>query len=352
MEPTPQASETTIYAEPPGEGPYAIAFFNSSYYALMNPDLAAASGGDGGLLRAHWLSYGIHEGRRGSPCFDAEWYLAGNPDLAAEFGTDYARAALHYRTLGVAQGKAGSAVFDPDDYAQLNADLAAQYGNDLRALAQHYNDQGFEEGRMAYSEAEHTQTPQPEATPTPPPEATPAPAATADAAEPGMSKPWPVIQVTLYQLKAVDRGDQRAIAYRGPGRHYLEANGFRTVKMSSVQGIFMEGNYILTEMNYAGVGKRRLYFTLGTFEGSGDTPAWDMQGFNTHTAADTYPRYGPGEDYNDFGGEVLPSGSPVSVFFEENGWVFMEYSSPNGLGRGWIPAESAVPAGMGSQPET
>ncbi len=329
-----------------GQDPNAAAFFNVSYYAQKNPDLVAASGGDEGLLRAHWLNYGIHEGRRGSPCFDAKWYLANTPDLAAVFGTDYTQAALHYRAIGVAQGIQGSAEFDPHDYAQLNPDLAAQYGNDLRALAQHYNDQGFAEGRLAFIEVEATEAPQAEAAATAQPDGTPEPEAAADTSEPAPINPWPVVQNTLHKLKTIDKGAQRAMAYRGPGKNYREGNAFVTSKMKSVYGLFTEGKYMLTEMDYAGVGKRRLYFMIGTFTKTGDTPAWDMTGYEANTAADAFPRYGPGEDYNDFEGEVLPAGSEVSVFFEENGWVFMEFMSAQGLDRGWVPAESVVPAGM------
>ena len=83
---------------------------------------------------------------------------------------------------------------------------------------------------------------------------------------------------------------------------------------------------------------------IGTFTKTGDTPAWAMEGFGAYAAADASPRYGPGEDYNDFGGEVLPTGSEVRVFFEENGWVFMEFMSSQGLDRGWVPAGYVVPA--------
>ena len=343
---TPQAEETDVYAEPQDESPYAAAFFNVSYYAQMNPDLVAASGGDEGLLRAHWLNYGIHEGRKGSPSFDAKWYLANFPDLAAVFGSDYARAALHYRSIGVAQGQAGSAEFNAAEYASLNPDLAALYGNDLRALAQHYNDRGFAEGRLAATGAEVNEAPQVETAAATQPDGTPEPQSAADASEPGTANPWPVLQNTLHKLKTIDKGTQRAMAYRGPGKSYREANAFVTSKMRGVYGLFTEGKYILTEMDYAGVGKRRLYFMIGTFTKTGNTPVWDLEGFGAYTSADAFPRYGPGEDYNDFGGEVLPAGSPASVFFEENGWVFMEFTSPQGLDRGWVPSEFVVPAGM------
>ena len=85
---------------------------------------------------------------------------------------------------------------------------------------------------------------------------------------------------------------------------------------------------------------------IGTFTKTGGTPAWDMVGFDARMVADAVPRYGPGTDFNDFGDEVLPAGSPVSVFFEENGWVFMEFMSPQGLDRGWVPVESVIPSGM------
>ncbi len=341
---TQQPEETSSYQVTADENPYAGAFFNVSYYALMNPDLVAASGGDEELLRTHWLDYGIHEGRKGSPAFDAKWYLANNPDMAAAFGADYAQAALHYRAIGVAQGQAGSAEFRAADYAALNPELAAQYGSDLRALAQHYNDQGWAQGLPAVipgSQAEPAATVTPQAEPEAAllPAETPAidSAVTTDNAQ---TKPWPLDSMALHELRVSGR-HEKEVAYCGPGKDYREAGTYKTAKMSQIKGVFIEGDWMLVDVNYPGVGRRQIYFRTNAFKSPGNVPQWAFTGFAASLTAETAPRMGPGTEYDTFDDETLSGGTALSVFCEYGGWLFAEFMTAEGLVRGWIDAASA-----------
>ncbi len=461
-----------------GDSPYAGAFFNAAYYARMNPDVAAVTGGDPGLLRAHWLRHGVLEGRRASPAFDPDFYQRSNADLAAGIGGDPAQAALHFAAGGLAEGRAGSALFCAADYLAMNPDLVDTVGSDPYALALHYNDQGFDEGRLAslyglltgmdtreisgapfdasvfsggttlihfwtsYCGPCVAQLPVfdalageyagrlrfvgvlldgllpdlsaadpaavgralafpgagsaacPSILPTGalfallkargvaevpavwivdrdgnilkqfmgprdgegwrrevaealPSENAPLPEAAAGTPEPAQEGAgeravlplWPIESLPLHDLKAVEKPGERVMSYRGPGKHYRDAGAYRTEKMSKVKGLFIEGEHILAEMDYAGVGLRRLYFRNGAFKSTAGIPVKALEGCDALVAAAVVPRFGPGTEYDDFDGETLGEGTPLDVFFEENGWVFAQFETPKGLCRGWIEAE-------------
>lgn len=173
---------------------------------------------------------------------------------------------------------------------------------------------------------------------------TPAPEVFADDIAP--PKPWPVESTVLYALQAVNKGDQRAMAWCGPGKGYREAGAFKTNKLLKVKGILTQGDYVLVDMDYAGVGRRRVYFNQRAFKDTGHVPQRDLTGYDAFTVRDAMPLYGPGSGFDDFDGETLPGGVQISVFFEENGWVYAQFNSSEGLARGWIEEGSVRPAGM------
>ena len=74
--------------------------FDAVYYANAHSDLKAAFGSDAAKLYAHFLNFGISEGRQAHPMFDVKYYLSQHTDLQEAFGTDYARALRHYINIG------------------------------------------------------------------------------------------------------------------------------------------------------------------------------------------------------------------------------------------------------------
>ncbi len=346
---TQQPESITSYPAAPDASPYAFAFFNVTYYAQMNPDLAVVSGGDEALLRTHWLSFGIHEGRRGSPAFDAKWYIANNTKAAADFGSDYAQAALYYRTIGVAQGQAGSADFSAADYAALYPSLAMLYAGDLRALAQHYNDHGWAQGLIAVipgSLAGAAAAPPMQDDTGAAPLMTQAPATVSALADDGApARLWPLDSGVLQALKVSDRHITEA-AYYGPGKSYREAGTFKTAKMTRVKGAYIDGDYILVDIDYPGIGMRQVYFRKSAFKSVGNVPQRAFNGFAASLTADAAPRLGPGLTYVTLADEFLLSGTALSVFFEFSGWVYAEFMTAEGLVRGWVEAQSVKADGI------
>ncbi|MFO0591656.1 MAG: hypothetical protein U0441_29185 [Polyangiaceae bacterium] len=169
------------------------AVFDWSYYISHNADLPAAGITTEEQAKAHWVDYGVREGRQGNLTFHAPEYLAIYPDLKATFGKNTKAATEHYLSLGQKDGRIGlfvlhSAVFDSNYYHPavkgsklmtkaawrehwastgvdqgLQAhpsfsvkaylakykDLQAQFGTNYRAAIEHYVTTGMAEGRTS-----------------------------------------------------------------------------------------------------------------------------------------------------------------------------------------------------------
>lgn len=123
--------------------------FEPGYYAQQNADIRAAFGNDEALLRRHFETYGLAEGRIFTPLFDAVNYRRMYADLSAAFGDDWAAYANHYFTYGIAEGRSGGGTFDPLAYAAAYPDVQLVLGTDTAAIINHYLTYGIAEGRTA-----------------------------------------------------------------------------------------------------------------------------------------------------------------------------------------------------------
>ncbi|MBQ5711532.1 MAG: RICIN domain-containing protein [Oscillospiraceae bacterium] len=96
--------------------------FDAVYYANAHPDLKNAFGSDAAKLYAHFLNYGISEGRQAHPTFGVKYYLSQHSDLRDTFGTDYARAVKHYITIGYNENRKTAEPSDLGDvfYAKMS----------------------------------------------------------------------------------------------------------------------------------------------------------------------------------------------------------------------------------------
>lgn len=123
----------------------------------------------------------------------------------------------------------------------------------------------------------------------------------------------------------------------GPSRTYHGAGAYKTYKMTSTQALFTEGSYVLVDLSYTTVGNRRVYFSTNAFYSMKGVPEATLTGYAAHTLAELTPRFGPSASYDPFDEASIPSGTALSVFFEENGWVFAEFECELGYVRAWIP---------------
>jgi len=122
------------------------AVFDAGFYLSVHQDVQAAFGWNAEAAREHWLTYGIREGRVGSPTFDVNYYRATYPDLA-ELDNEY--LVYHFLAHGIPEGRKGSPILDAPFYLSQYADLRAAFGDaNYYAAVAHFLNFGLGEGRL------------------------------------------------------------------------------------------------------------------------------------------------------------------------------------------------------------
>ena len=74
--------------------------FNAEEYAAMNEDVVNAVGKDANKLFAHFIKYGVFEGRGPSKSFNVSAYMSSYSDLQKAFGKDIMAYYRHYNNYG------------------------------------------------------------------------------------------------------------------------------------------------------------------------------------------------------------------------------------------------------------
>ncbi len=132
--------------------------FDPQYYADRYPELKAVYGYDADALYAHFVNYGIEEGRCASPYFDVVYYANhNNINLTEHVKGDYEKAMTHFinymdnaSELSTAP-KRLSVHFDPGYYRSIYSDLS--HMTTEFQLLQHFATYGNFEGRKASKSA-------------------------------------------------------------------------------------------------------------------------------------------------------------------------------------------------------
>jgi hypothetical protein len=143
------------------------AFYNYDYYISANSDVKNAFGNDKAACLAHFIYFGMAEGRQGSEGFNVWAYREYNPDLVNVFGNDLAKYYNHYNMFGKNEGRfavvtdpnGGSGddgynvsdyagVFDMAYYKANNADVVFAIGNDDVGIFKQFVEYGMAEGRL------------------------------------------------------------------------------------------------------------------------------------------------------------------------------------------------------------
>ena len=141
--------------------------YDPEYYLEHHPDLAAAYANDGYALIAHYVNYGIDEGRQAKEYFSPDVYKSNYVDLRNEYGFNIGDYTRHYLLFGSAEGRQGwlpngstdkawkyygldlSSVYNYNYYVVNNPDVNAICGGDDLAVIRHFATDGMNEGRRA-----------------------------------------------------------------------------------------------------------------------------------------------------------------------------------------------------------
>lgn len=140
--------------------------YDEEYYLSKYSDIARAFAGNEDQALAHFVNYGMGEGRQGCATFDVYSYKRQYADLRNAFGNNIRSYYLHYLNYGKREGRQGtgcttlqggatklngvdySDVYDFNYYITVNPDIKRVYGNDDIGALEHFVNYGMNEGRQ------------------------------------------------------------------------------------------------------------------------------------------------------------------------------------------------------------
>ena len=111
------------------------------------------------------MNYGAKEGRKGTGCttvqgattvyngvdysavYDYYYYVSNNSDIKNVYGNDDQAVLAHFVNYGMNEGRQAKADFNVGVYRGNYADLQSAYGNNLKSYYLHYMNFGKKEGR-------------------------------------------------------------------------------------------------------------------------------------------------------------------------------------------------------------
>ena len=144
------------------------AVFDADYYLNRYTDIQKAYGTNGYGALAHFVNFGMREGRQGSSAFSVKSYMNLYPDLRRSFGTNMKGYYMHYVNYGYKEhriatgyddqmigaqtnynGKDYGSVYDFNYYVDKNPDIVRVYGYDENKVLAHFVNFGMNEGRLA-----------------------------------------------------------------------------------------------------------------------------------------------------------------------------------------------------------
>ena len=143
------------------------AVYNYHYYISKYPDVAVAFGGDQQKTIAHFVTFGMKEGRQANSNFNVQDYKSTYKDLRQVYDYDLAKYYNHYIKYGQGEGRKAttantitdgitsyngvdySLIYNYSNYIANNKDVAQAFPNDDISTLKHFVEFGMKEGRIS-----------------------------------------------------------------------------------------------------------------------------------------------------------------------------------------------------------
>ena len=155
-------------------------------------------------------------------------------------------------------------------------------------------------------------------------------------AVPVLSEAYPGLNA---HLKSAGDDGYRVYSFIGPGKTYAASGGYKPAKQKEITVYFEENGYVLADVQYQTTEERFVYLPVGSFTSTNNIPGVsDLKSYSGTAEADITPTWGPGNRFNSVGSLTVNKGTRLTVFFQENGFVYAEYTCGKGKVRMWLPA--------------
>ncbi len=146
------------------------------------------------------------------------------------------------------------------------------------------------------------------------------------------------------KLRLLNDTESRVPAYAGPGTSYVSEWGYKPYKQVKITAYFIQDDWVFVDFKYQTVEERYLYLKKNKFESiPGDIPVLTSMPFYTGKVnEDVLPAWGPSSEFNRVDTYKVRAGTPIQAFFQENGYVYAEYSFNKKPIRMWLPADKVT----------
>ena len=150
--------------------------------------------------------------------------------------------------------------------------------------------------------------------------------------------PYPVQELEFRHDHKYDKFS----SFAGPGRLgvYSEAGTYSNTCVDSLRGLWKESvdgvTYVYIEFEATPNCYRRVYTTNTYYSTTSYLPDFNLTGTPAVVNTPCTVFYGPGSDYNALEQSEVPAGTEVTVFFEEDGYLFCDLFNQMGHIRGYI----------------
>ncbi len=111
--------------------------YDYDYYLKKNPDVRRAFGGDENAVIAHFVNWGMNEGRVASKKFDINIYMTNYGDLRNAFGNDLQKYYYHFMYNGERENRIGNKNIK-DVYKESHYEIMGESDTTVKQMAAYY----------------------------------------------------------------------------------------------------------------------------------------------------------------------------------------------------------------------
>ena len=146
------------------------------------------------------------------------------------------------------------------------------------------------------------------------------------------------------KLNFVSTDYDRVQSYAGPGKSFVSSGMYKPSEQGQITVYFCQNGWVLSDIIYNGSHEERfVWFPDYAFSPIGELPNLsELPYYDGVFIMDVQPSWGPSSNFNMVETMIATCGNTIKVFFQENGYIYGEYSYEKGTARMWFRADAII----------
>lgn len=142
-------------------------------------------------------------------------------------------------------------------------------------------------------------------------------------------------------LRISDNESFRVFSNAGPGKSYVSTGGYKPYKQKTITVYFEENEYVFADVVYQTAEERFVYLPKKSFDSIGKIPVIsNLEYYSGKTTSSVSPSWGPDSRFTTYSKFTAKQGTTLKIFFQENDYVYAEYTCSEGTVRMWLPIDN------------